>query len=599
MPSLLIPPWINAVRVNGYAAVGDGGSALFKKVIFEPPHDGKFQSDDGAWWEIVVPADGLDVRAMGVKANGSADDHAALVRADSVSNRLRFPPGRVLPGEMFTPTSHPIKWTGAGKGVIKTGSVSNKSTQIVGNHFEAGVIEINPSVNAASENFTIERLEITGRISGAPDDQHGLIIRGRWHGSLLDRVTFSCLTGLGIAVDPGTVGNPSYAQNVHWTDISMYSVGGVIGYTREPVAGQSNLICTQLLIDNFNFDHRVNTQSAAVTIFDFRGFREIIANGIVIEGAGDAATTTVFSFATNAYAEFNNLHIEFTSAAPTYIAYFHSDPDNKFYSSNDSKVVFNGLSAAAKFGFGAGVETDVLVRDWIYYDAKTWKDLVEFTDHGGSLTIERFAGKVLIEVPPHLAGQLRILSQKSMDVLGPPLVKGPTKLASWRPRDGAIDAFSTRFVDGSLTTTASSAIQVDPDDARLNVFRTVGTAGNMGNIRWDVNLPADWIVGGIGPVLVAVARYRIVKNPADTNVTAQVLSVSSADAVASTRVGLNTGVTNGSWQTGIYSFRPNKAIFKITSLRTGTPTVPMNLSVASWDIFLGSDWQEPLDLEHP
>lgn len=52
MPAIEVPAGINALRVNGYSAPGDGGAALYKKVGAEPAHAGKFQSADGAWWEL-------------------------------------------------------------------------------------------------------------------------------------------------------------------------------------------------------------------------------------------------------------------------------------------------------------------------------------------------------------------------------------------------------------------------------------------------------------------------------------------------------------------------------------------------------------------
>ena len=52
MGALSVPVGINAIRVNGYAAAGDGGGALYKRVASEPSHAGKFQSTDGAWWAL-------------------------------------------------------------------------------------------------------------------------------------------------------------------------------------------------------------------------------------------------------------------------------------------------------------------------------------------------------------------------------------------------------------------------------------------------------------------------------------------------------------------------------------------------------------------
>jgi hypothetical protein len=52
MSSVTIPGTVNAIRVGGYSAPGDGGAALYKRVASQPTHAGKFQSADGAWWEL-------------------------------------------------------------------------------------------------------------------------------------------------------------------------------------------------------------------------------------------------------------------------------------------------------------------------------------------------------------------------------------------------------------------------------------------------------------------------------------------------------------------------------------------------------------------
>lgn len=43
---------VDGIKTLGYRAVGDGGGALYKRVVSEPSHEGKIQSNDGAWWEI-------------------------------------------------------------------------------------------------------------------------------------------------------------------------------------------------------------------------------------------------------------------------------------------------------------------------------------------------------------------------------------------------------------------------------------------------------------------------------------------------------------------------------------------------------------------
>ncbi|WP_201799452.1 hypothetical protein [Sinorhizobium meliloti] len=52
MSAVTIPGSISAIRVGGYYAPGDGGAGLYKHIIGQPSHAGKFQSADGRWWEL-------------------------------------------------------------------------------------------------------------------------------------------------------------------------------------------------------------------------------------------------------------------------------------------------------------------------------------------------------------------------------------------------------------------------------------------------------------------------------------------------------------------------------------------------------------------
>lgn len=67
---------ITYLRTSGYYLVGDGGGALYKKVISEPAHTGKIQSADGAWWELseVRPNN----RMFGAKIDGVRRDYTIL-----------------------------------------------------------------------------------------------------------------------------------------------------------------------------------------------------------------------------------------------------------------------------------------------------------------------------------------------------------------------------------------------------------------------------------------------------------------------------------------------------------------------------------------
>ncbi len=69
--TLFVAAAINFLRTAGFAVVGDGGAALYKRVSSEPAHNGKVQSAEGSWWEL---AEDFPSAAM---FGGSATDLAA------------------------------------------------------------------------------------------------------------------------------------------------------------------------------------------------------------------------------------------------------------------------------------------------------------------------------------------------------------------------------------------------------------------------------------------------------------------------------------------------------------------------------------------
>ncbi len=100
---------VDWLRTTGYYAAGDGGGALYKRVVSEPAHEGKIQSNDGAWWEIAETI--VSAEMFGALGDGS-DDYQAITDAlaapakqvllrdktYSVGTVLTVPEGRVLRG---------------------------------------------------------------------------------------------------------------------------------------------------------------------------------------------------------------------------------------------------------------------------------------------------------------------------------------------------------------------------------------------------------------------------------------------------------------------------------------------------------------------
>lgn len=81
---------VQSVRVDAYSTAGDGGGALYARVASEPPHTGKAQSADGAWWEIVNDAT-VNVRMFG--ASSAGDSSPAIAAMAALYGYVRFPAG--------------------------------------------------------------------------------------------------------------------------------------------------------------------------------------------------------------------------------------------------------------------------------------------------------------------------------------------------------------------------------------------------------------------------------------------------------------------------------------------------------------------------
>jgi len=125
------------IQTSGYSTAGDGGGATYKKVLTEPSHIGKFQSADGAWWEIVIPSFGISVKCFGALGNGSFDDTAAIQGAINAlparGGTLFVPSGRYIirstinigdgDGLANQSTKNAIKIIGGGAGAAVSGTL--------------------------------------------------------------------------------------------------------------------------------------------------------------------------------------------------------------------------------------------------------------------------------------------------------------------------------------------------------------------------------------------------------------------------------------------------------------------------------------------
>lgn len=163
-----IPDTITAAFVLGYYDLGDGGGALYRRVVAQPSHAGKFQSADGSWWEISTTSP--TIRMFGARGNGATNDSVQVQ------------------GAVDFATQFGLDLDGAGLTYVTVSSISiitgAKLTNAVFDHRPNNMVTdcLVLAGSTAANTFKSIRLTsvtVKGRQSGTVNGRHGIsIIRG-------------------------------------------------------------------------------------------------------------------------------------------------------------------------------------------------------------------------------------------------------------------------------------------------------------------------------------------------------------------------------------------------------------------------------------
>jgi hypothetical protein len=162
---------VQAIQTVGYAIVGDGGGALYRRVATQPSHAGKVQSADGAWWEIADNV--LHVKQFGAVDNGSTRADLAINAALSTA----FATGRakvLITGNTYHCIGQIVLRAGVAlvgdkKATLRFGNNNNLTVPVTGDTFGPGatahgaslidlVIDGNRANNAAARETVLTHL---------------------------------------------------------------------------------------------------------------------------------------------------------------------------------------------------------------------------------------------------------------------------------------------------------------------------------------------------------------------------------------------------------------------------------------------------------
>jgi hypothetical protein len=115
------------LRTEGYAAPGDGGGALYKRVVSEPAHPGKLQTDDGSWWKIAERV--LSPRMLG--ALGTGQDAGTIDRDAFLALAQIKPAEIVVPDGTYFIDPIDIDWP-CRITILPGATIAQRTTGVVG-----------------------------------------------------------------------------------------------------------------------------------------------------------------------------------------------------------------------------------------------------------------------------------------------------------------------------------------------------------------------------------------------------------------------------------------------------------------------------------
>ncbi|EKF39812.1 hypothetical protein NA8A_24009 [Nitratireductor indicus C115] len=279
------------LRTAGYVSAGDGGGALYKRVLAEPTHAGKLQSSDGAWWEIAD--DEVISRNFGIVVAPS-DSTAALQNAIDYSDAksdgpVRLPSGVYVVGDIDLKG---ISLVGSGKTVLrkKTGAT--------------WIIQDSTTTNLSLESIALDGNNEPG--GGLSFDQNiGIFLKDVDVLNFIDRAVFFEQGTRDVRVRGGRV-HDNTAADIYCAKGRQISFVGtafrdctqhVIRFGRfasdaDDISGQNAVVanCTFYNIENDPVLFEIDSQFGAVLGNQYTNCRRIVKCEGVSGGGSNAAT---------------------------------------------------------------------------------------------------------------------------------------------------------------------------------------------------------------------------------------------------------------------------------------------------------------------
>lgn len=264
------------VQLAGYAAAGDGGAALYRRVAAAPAHAGKFQSADGAWWELTGRP---NVRQFGAKGDGATNDTQAFKDAMTYGGSIYLPAGTYLtnynnPGTdptAITSIPNNIEFVGDGDATVWR-PYSNVALGCIGTDSGA--------VGAWTQNLRFRNIRFYGYSETAGlNESCSLISLSSVRHVLIEGCSFIAPRGDGVYIGSGFGAGPANERHNYNIVIRDCLFDGINNANRQ---GVSVIDCDGILITGCTFQNlSANTMPGSID-FEPNDTYGVIANVRVI-----------------------------------------------------------------------------------------------------------------------------------------------------------------------------------------------------------------------------------------------------------------------------------------------------------------------------
>ena len=477
-------------------------------------------------------------RSYGMVMDGVTDDTIAFrsALADSkikrkkliVNSKIRVTDEILIDGAIW------LEGIGTTKGL--GGLIHTSNTEIVFDNSEVDgggnaakcLFRLKESVNMSLHDLAIKDINITH--SSSVPNQHSIIIdASNISYSKLNRITFNDMTGYSIIFKGAT-----YSQNLNWSDLTFYRVGGCVGRTSDAAL----LTVTLCTFTNFNLDNGINNISPQDYIYDFGGMRLLGATNILAEGSLTGITKDItavrigcFEDKKSAANSIIDLWIEFNGVKkPTY-----------------SIEVIGGLNAInGCYGVVTaspirvnGDHTHVSIKGLDGY-SEDINALVIFDSPYASVEIDGITSKSVLDVPLSKIGKITVKNGITLD--GEDKIRYSTAFSRTIYKHTEGFTKNNRFITFNTAGVTTVEMCTDADEGRCLLYKR--DINNLPAFGMTINIPPEFF----GCSVVVGYRYKI----ETTDVTdAMALMLSATGLFKFKRVNYN--ILNG-WASGYLIF---------------------------------------------